>query len=203
MQLSIRTFLIVSGLFFCFSLLAQPSKTADVRPTLKNLTTEQKLRLLEYIRFLGADIDKEVQYSFEQLSQVNREKAVYYAGVLQKDAGNLSRTTVVWSRDTLRFGFVEEGTILLDSFVVTNTGQSPYVITDIRTSCDCTVFKKPEFPLMPGESLTLRVEFNSMGKRGRSQPGIIVYDNSSPNLRNILYLDGEVVARSASGAKKE
>jgi len=203
MQLSIRTFLIVSGLFFCFSLLAQPSKTADVRPTLKNLTTEQKLRLLEYIRFLGADIDKEVQYSFEQLSQVNREKAVYYAGVLQKDAGNLSRTTVVWSRDTLRFGFVEEGTILLDSFVVTNTGQSPYVITDIRTSCDCTVLKKPEFPLMPGESLTLRVEFNSMGKRGRSQPGIIVYDNSSPNLRNILYLDGEVVARSASGAKKE
>jgi len=203
MQLSLRTFLVVSGLFFCFSLLAQPNKTADVRPALKNLTTEQKLRLLEYIRFLGADIDKEVQYSFEQLSQVNREKAVYYAGVLQKDAGNLSRTTVVWSRDTLRFGFVEEGTILLDSFVVTNTGQSPYVITDIRTSCDCTVLKKPEFPLMPGESLTLRVEFNSMGKRGRSQPGIIVYDNSSPNLRNILYLDGEVVARSASGAKKE
>ncbi len=203
MQLSLRTFLVVSGLFFCFSLLAQPSKTADVRPALKNLTTEQKLRLLEYIRFLGADIDKEVQYSFEQLSQVNREKAVYYAGVLQKDAGNLSRTTVVWSRDTLRFGFVEEGTILLDSFVVTNTGQSPYVITDIRTSCDCTVLKKPEFPLMPGESLTLRVEFNSMGKRGRSQPGIIVYDNSSPNLRNILYLDGEVVARSVSGAKKE
>lgn len=203
MQLSLRTFLVVSGLFFCFSLLAQPSKTADVRPALKNLTTEQKLRLLEYIRFLGADMDKEVQYSFEQLSQVNREKAVYYAGVLQKDAGNLSRTTVVWSRDTLRFGFVEEGTILLDSFVVTNTGQSPYVITDIRTSCDCTVLKKPEFPLMPGESLTLRVEFNSMGKRGQSQPGIIVYDNSSPNLRNILYLDGEVVARSVSGAKKE
>jgi hypothetical protein len=56
---------------------------------------------------------------------------------------------------------------------------------------------------MPGESLTMRVEFNSSGKRGRSQPGIIVYDNSSPNLRNILYLDGEVVPRATGGNRKQ
>lgn len=203
MRLSLSTFSFITGLLFCLNLQAQPTKSADIRPALKSLSTEQKLRLLEYIRFLGADLDKEVQFSFEQLNQTNREKATYYAGVLQKDAGNLSRTTVVWSRDTLRFGFLEEGTILLDSFVVTNTGKSPYVVTDIRTSCDCTVLKKPEFPVMPGESLTLRVEFNSSGKRGRSQPGIIVYDNSSPNLRNILYLDGEVVPRSTTGMQKD
>lgn len=203
MRLFLSIFLVTTGLFLCPNLQAQPTKSSDIRPALKSLSTEQKLRLLEYIRFLGADLDKEVQFSFEQLNQTNREKATYYAGVLQKDAGNLSRTTVVWSRDTLRFGFIEEGTILLDSFVVTNTGKSPYVVTDIRTSCDCTVLKKPEFPIMPGESHTLRVEFNSSGKRGRSQPGIIVYDNSTPNLRNILYLDGEVIPRSTTGMKKE
>lgn len=203
MRLSLSTILLVTGLLFCLNLQAQPAKSADIRSSLKSLSTEQKLRLLEYIRFLGADLDKEVQFSFEQLNQANRERATYYAGVLQKDAGNLSRTTVVWSRDTLRFGYIEEGTILLDSFVVTNTGKSPYVVTDIRTSCDCTILKKPEFPVMPGESLTLRVEFNSSGKRGRSQPGIIVYDNSSPNLRNILYLDGEVTPRSTTGMKKD
>lgn len=105
------------------------------------------------------------------------------------------RTKVRWAQDTLFFGKIEEGTILLDSFVVTNIGDKPYLIREVRANCDCTVIKYPKKPLLPGQSAALRLEFDSTRKAGPTQPGIIVYDNSSPNARSILYLDGEVTPR--------
>lgn len=105
------------------------------------------------------------------------------------------RTKVRWAHDTLFFGKIEEGTLLLDSFVVTNIGDKPYLIRDVRASCDCTIIKYPQKPLLPGQSAALRLEFDSTRKAGPTQPGIIVYDNSSPNARSILYLDGEVTPR--------
>lgn len=105
------------------------------------------------------------------------------------------RTTVQWAPDTLLFGYIDEGMILLDSFVVTNTGEQPYIIRDVKASCDCTVLRYPKVPLQPGQSATIRVEFDSAGKAGEALPGIVVYDNSSPNARNILYLSGYIVSR--------
>ncbi len=104
-------------------------------------------------------------------------------------------TTVHWNRDTLEFGIIEEGAILLDSFVVTNTGAVPYEIRNVRSSCDCTVLRYPKTPVQPGKSASIRIEFDSHGKAGWTQPGIVVYDNSTPNLRSILYLNGRVVPR--------
>lgn len=107
-------------------------------------------------------------------------------------------TTVRWNRDTLDFQVIEEGTILLDSFVVTNTGTVPYQIYSVRSSCDCTVLRYPKTPVQPGKSASIRIEFDSQGKAGNTQPGIVVYDNSSPNLRSILYLNGHVKPRRKS-----
>lgn len=107
----------------------------------------------------------------------------------------IPRTQVRWDQDTIFYGNIEEGTLLLDSFVVTNTGDRPYQIRDVRASCDCTIVKYPSNPILPGRSAAVRIEFDSTRKAGRAQPGIIVYDNSIPNRRSILYLDGEVVPR--------
>ncbi|MCB0527706.1 MAG: DUF1573 domain-containing protein [Saprospiraceae bacterium] len=117
---------------------------------------------------------------------------------LDSGNGNIlpeERTTVRWVPDTLFFGEIYEGAILLDSFRVTNTGEHPYMIREVKASCDCTVLRFPDRPVMPGETATIRLEFDSAGKAGHTQPGIIVYDNSKPNSRNILYLDGTVLPR--------
>ena len=105
------------------------------------------------------------------------------------------RTTVAWDRDTIDFGVIEEGAILLDSFSVTNTGTVPYQIRNVRTSCDCTVLRYPKTPIQPGKTAAIRVEFDSRGKAGMAQPGIIIYDNSAPNSRSILYFNGRIVPR--------
>lgn len=107
----------------------------------------------------------------------------------------LPRTQVRWDQDTIYYGNIEEGTLLLDSFVVTNIGDRPYEIQDVRANCDCTIIRYPSDPVLPGRSAAVRILFDSTRKVGRAQPGIIVYDNSLPNRRSILYLDGEIVPR--------
>lgn len=115
------------------------------------------------------------------------------------------KTTVRWEPDTLFFENINEGDILLDSFKVTNTGEYPYFIRSVKTTCDCTLFRVPKNPLMPGETVTIRVEFDSAGKSGVAQPGIILYDNSQPNARSIIYLSGYIIPRAkpknSSGGK--
>ena len=105
------------------------------------------------------------------------------------------RTTVQWEPDTLFFGEIGEGMILLDSFQVTNTGEYPYIIRSVKASCDCTVLRFPKEPLQPGQTAVIRVEFDSAGKAGDALPGIVVYDNSRPNMRHILYLSGYIIPR--------
>ncbi len=176
---------------------AQPSATPlqDLRPALRKMTTSQKMELLDFLRNAGANLDKEVQQAYEQLAPERRIQAVQYMDLLNTGLDKIPRTTVTWNRDTIRYGQVEDGTILLDSFRVTNTGVYPYIIKDVKTSCDCTVLQFPKFPVMPGETATVRVAFDSQGKVGRTTPGIVVYDNSTPNARNIFYLDGIIVLR--------
>jgi hypothetical protein len=176
---------------------AQPTPTQEFKPLLRELSTEQKLKLLEYLRYQGASLDREITQTYEQLSADKRGKAQQFIAQMKRPEAEKEkeRTTVRWERDIATFGEVEEGTIVLDSFVVVNTGATPYVIRDVKASCDCTVLRRPAFPVMPGETATIRVEFDSRSKAGPTRPGIIIYDNSMPNQRNILYLEGKVNPR--------
>jgi hypothetical protein len=92
--------------------------------------------------------------------------------------GEPEPTTVQFLRDTIDFGTINEGFILLDSFVVVNTGSHPYVISGSKGSCDCTALGLPKYPVMPGDSAVIRVEFDSYRKAGKTLAGVIIYDNS-------------------------
>jgi Protein of unknown function (DUF1573) len=176
---------------------AQGELPTDLRPQIKTLTDEQKVKVLEYLRRISApDIDRQIQAAYSQLSPADKTKAVHYTDFLKaEDPQRKVRTTVRWSRDTLFFGNIEEGRIFLDSVTVMNTGDKPYLISGTRTSCDCSVLRYSEFPVMPGEKIVVRIEFDSRNKLGPIVAGIVIYDNSAPNIRSILYVAGEVLPK--------
>ncbi|MEO6040085.1 MAG: DUF1573 domain-containing protein [Saprospiraceae bacterium] len=197
MKTVLRFLALLCFLFFTGLALAQPGTMPpeEIRAILRKMTISQKMEMLDFLRYSGGDLDREIQQVYEQLNQEKRAKAIQYLELLNHGLENVPHTTVTWNRDTIRYGEVEEGTIVLDSFRVTNTGKYPYLIKDVKTSCDCTVLQFPKFPVMPGETATVRIEFDSQGKIGPTTPGIVVYDNSSPNARNILYLNGAIIPR--------
>ncbi|MFN0174022.1 MAG: DUF1573 domain-containing protein [Saprospiraceae bacterium] len=199
MKIAPRFFLLFFFFLFFKQLSAQTVAIGEMRPYLDTLSLEQKLDLLEYMRHLGSSIDREVAQSYLQLDKDKQERALQYVRLelLKRKGGELvdDRTTVRWAQDTIHLGKVIEGEIITDSFLVTNTGANPYIIKDVKTTCDCTVLRRPTFPLMPGETASVRIEFDSRGKIGRTTPGVVVYDNTRPNGRHIVYLNAEVVPR--------
>lgn len=62
------------------------------------------------------------------------------------------------------FGEIEKSTPVETVFNYTNTGDAPLVITDIKSTCGCTVPQDwSREPLAPGESGKFTVKFNGSG----------------------------------------
>jgi hypothetical protein len=59
------------------------------------------------------------------------------------------------------FGRIPKETPVSTVFTITNTGDKPLIIQDAQASCGCTVPKKPEQPIPPGESDEMEVTFTS------------------------------------------
>ena len=197
-----RYLTLLYGVIFncCIStvLIAQPDQSENKDNTslstlVQNLDEAKQKLMFDYILHVSGMED--VQEAFNQMGLQRRGQLVQYAYLLETNFKTLEKTTVRWQPDTLQFDPIEEGGIVLDSFQVTNTGLNPYFVKEVKTTCDCTVLRYPTYPIQPGETAAIRIEFKSKGKAGDATPGIIIYDNSSPNKRNIVYLNGKVKPR--------
>lgn len=67
------------------------------------------------------------------------------------------------------FGRIPKETPVSKTFKVTNTGDKPLVIQEASASCGCTVPKKPEQPIAPGESDEIEVTFTSKPNQAGQQ----------------------------------
>jgi hypothetical protein len=197
---ALKLLLLIGSSLMVFGLAAQPSGGAaaapnDYKALVQQLNREQQQNLEDYLRHMTGDLEMEPRYLFERLTLDQRGRTIQFAYMMQSDFSKLERTTVRWQPDTLTINEIEEQTLVLDSFQITNTGIHPYLIREVKTYCDCTVLRYPKYPIMPGETASIRIEFDSKNKVGRTTPGIIIYDNSAPNRRNIVYLDAIVTPR--------
>ena len=111
------------------------------------------------------------------------------------DSQFFNDTTTVHMLDSIYdFGKVTEGTKVVYNYHFVNTGKKPLVIASARASCGCTVPEKPEEPVKPGETGTLKVVFNSADRPGPTHKTITVVSNAYPAFP-VLELTGEVDAK--------
>lgn len=59
------------------------------------------------------------------------------------------------------YGTVEKGANGLRTFEFTNTGDAPLIISSVKSTCGCTVPKKPKGPIMPGETGEIEVKYDT------------------------------------------
>lgn len=83
------------------------------------------------------------------------------------------------------FGKIIEGESVSYEFVFTNTGQTDLVIADVSTSCGCTVPSYPKTAIRPGQGGSVKVAFNSRGRRGMQTKTIVVVSNTQPNVTQL------------------
>jgi hypothetical protein len=80
------------------------------------------------------------------------------------------------------------------SFEFTNTGDAPLIITNVLSTCGCTVPTKPEAPIMPGKTGKIDIKYNMapgpIRKTITVESNALNYDGG----RVALKIKGEVIA---------
>lgn len=82
----------------------------------------------------------------------------------ERDAVAGDYPAITFEKTVHDFGEIENGTPVETVFSYTNTGKVPLVITDIKSTCGCTVPQDwSREPLAPGSSANFTVKFNGKG----------------------------------------
>ena len=68
---------------------------------------------------------------------------------------------IEFKTDTIDYGIIEKGSNGVRVFEFTNTGNAPLIITDVKSTCGCTIPKKPDDPIMPGETGKIEVKYDT------------------------------------------
>ncbi|MEM6318991.1 MAG: DUF1573 domain-containing protein [Bacteroidota bacterium] len=90
-----------------------------------------------------------------------------------------------------RYGVVEPGTIVRHTWPFTNTGKAPLIISDVKSTCGCTVPEWPKEPIPVGGTGEITVKFDTEGKEAYQTKPIFITANTHPS-KTTLYLMGEV-----------
>ncbi|MEZ4801985.1 MAG: DUF1573 domain-containing protein [Gelidibacter sp.] len=68
---------------------------------------------------------------------------------------------IEFKTDTIDYGTIEKGADGVRVFEFTNTGNAPLIISDVKSTCGCTVPKKPDGPIMPGQKGEISVKYDT------------------------------------------
>ena len=72
---------------------------------------------------------------------------------------------ISFDMETIDYGDINKGSNGVRTFTFENTGDAPLDIKGVRSSCGCTIPKKPEAPIEPGKKgeITVRYDTNRVG----------------------------------------
>lgn len=110
------------------------------------------------------------------------------------------KVTIKFDKEVHDYGEIEFGSDGTTIFVVTNTGPDPLVLTNVRSSCGCTVPKWPKDPIMPGEQGEISVKYNTRAS-GAFNKSITVSSNGQPSTI-ILRIKGRVKPQASPEIKQ-
>lgn len=86
--------------------------------------------------------------------------------------------------EVIDYGEIEKGSDGVRVFEFTNTGTIPLVISNVTSSCGCTIPKKPEQPIQPGETGEIEVKYDT-NRVGPIRKTITVYSNAEEPAKSI------------------
>jgi hypothetical protein len=91
------------------------------------------------------------------------------------------------------YGTINEGGDGTSEFLFKNTGDEPLVLSDVRSTCGCTVPSWPKEPVKPGESAKIIVSYNTR-RIGPINKSITVSSNAN-TAPVVLRIKGNVIPK--------
>ena len=96
------------------------------------------------------------------------------------------------------YGTIEQGGDGSHVFKFMNSGTEPLILSNVRSSCGCTIPEWPREPINAGESNDILVKYNT-NRIGPFSKSITVYTNAQEE-PIVLHIKGTVVAKEGEAA---
>lgn len=101
--------------------------------------------------------------------------------------------SIVFNKTVHDYGTVVQGSDGNCEFSFINKGKMPLVISNVSSSCGCTVPQWPKEPIGPGKSGTIQVKYD-MNRIGAISKSITVISNAA-NTPVVLQIKGNVTPK--------
>ena len=101
-------------------------------------------------------------------------------------------------KDIHDYGTIVQNGDGLCHFTITNTGNEPLILSNVRSSCGCTVPKWTKEPIMPGESSVIDVKY-ATNRIGPINKSITITSNAVNAPTKVIRIKGKVIPASEAG----
>ncbi len=109
-----------------------------------------------------------------------------------------AKPEIKFKSEVIDYGEIAKGSNGIRQFEFTNTGNAPLVISKVHSSCGCTIPKKPEGPIAPGETGIIEVKYDTK-RVGPIRKTVSCYTNTAEGTIALkikgTVLDGSVLEK--------
>ena len=117
---------------------------------------------------------------------------ILFIGLISLSMNAQDKVAKIEFKDTtIDYGTINKGDNGVRTFEFTNTGDAPLIITKVSSSCGCTVPKKPEKPIMPGDSGEIEVKYDTQRVMPIRKTITVLSNAETPTVS--LKIKGEVI----------
>lgn len=116
---------------------------------------------------------------------------VVFTANAQSQKSTSTQAEITFTEMEHDYGEVVKGGDGMCEFIYKNTGKAPLMLTNVRSSCGCTIPSWSKEPLMPGKTAKIKVKYNT-NNVGNINKSITVESNAS-NGRVVLKIKGKVI----------
>ena len=125
--------------------------------------------------------------TYAQEAKAN-DKAINFA---KTDIPNPNAGVLSFETEEIDYGTIQQNADGVRIFKFTNTGKDPIVITQVKTSCGCTVPTYSKEPVLAGASGEIQIKY-ATNRIGKFTKTITIMSNASePN--KVIRIKGEVL----------
>lgn len=89
------------------------------------------------------------------------------------------------------FGNVEYGSNLICEFIISNAGSKPLTLSSCKGSCGCTVPTCQPIPILPGQTYTMVVKYDSK-REGIINKSVTIWSNAVNEPVKVVRIQGFV-----------
>ena len=130
--------------------------------------------------------------------------ALFAGNINAQEEVKTSGAEISFEKEVHDYGTIDKGENGESTFMFTNTGNEPLIITKAKGSCGCTVPEWPKEPIAPGAKGSIKVKYDT-NRVGPINKTVTISSNAS-NVENgvkIIRIKGKVEAPADLSPVKE